>query len=311
MVYESIHPAVYDEINAQIEHIGSDRLLAEATNFVAREAARRLLDRSVVDRLETLMQDADKGPKKRLRALKRQALGVKSVLEQANERLFATFRNKLKREDYTTAELIELFRGYIEPSSSEEWSDPPRYDYLDTFIDGVLQISVTPRQQRQPEPEMVYYQPTPARIVLDMVARLRLTQDDVFYDLGSGLGRVPILVALVSDARAKGVEFEPAYHDYAQRRVRDLRIPRVTCINADVRDVNYADGTVFFLYTPFRGKILQRVFDLLRYESRKRNISICTYGPGTLDAARQSWLGSIDDQEPDIHHVTIFHRRED
>jgi hypothetical protein len=38
-----------------------------------------------------------------------------------------------------------------------------------------------------------------------------ITQADVFFDLGSGLGQVPILVNLLSGAAAKGMEFEPVY----------------------------------------------------------------------------------------------------
>jgi SAM-dependent methyltransferase len=189
------------------------------------------------------------------------------------------------------------------------WSDPPRYDPLDTFVDGILRISVLPRPQLRAEPEMVYYQPTPARIVLDMVDRLALSPRDVVYDLGSGLGRVVCLVALVSEARGIGVEFEPAYAAHAQRCARDLGLARAAFVNADAREVTYGDGTVFFLYTPFKGAILQRVVELLRYEAGKRRIRVCTYGPGTLDMLQQEWLVSVDDHEPSVDQVAIFENR--
>ena len=156
---------------------------------------------------------------------------------------------------------------------------------------------------------MVYYQPTPARIVLDLVDRLSLSSTDLFYDLGSGLGRVVITAALVSSAHMRGVEFEPAYCEYAQRHARALGLANVSFVNADAREVRYADGTVFFLYTPFKGTILQRVVQLLQFEARQRKIRVCTYGPGTLEMLQQDWLRSVDDAEPTIHRAAIFESR--
>ena len=306
MEHERIHPAVYTELEAQIAEIDQDRSLADVTNFVPREESRRALDLRIIARIEELLDGADKGEKKRLRAVKRHALATRSRLEQLNERHFATFRQKIKQAEYTRAALSRMLHGYIEHDPRELWNDPPRYDHLDTFVDGLLQIAALPRPRRQPDPEMVYYQATPARIVLDLVDRLALSSQDVLYDLGSGLGRVVMTAALVSDARVIGVEFEPAYYEYAQRHAQALSLAQVSFVNADAREVRYADGTVFFLYTPFKGKILQRVLQLLHYEARSRRIRLCTYGPGTLDMLQQTWLRSVDDPEPTIHRAAIF-----
>ncbi len=139
-----------------------------------------------------------------------------------------------------------------------------------------------------------------------MADRLALSSDDVLYDLGAGLGRVVFILALASAGHMKGVEVEPAFVDDARRRARDLNLARVSFINADARQVDYADGTVFFLYTPFKGSILRRVLALLRAQARQRRIRVCTYGPGTLEIQDQDWLTSDDDPENDVHYVTIF-----
>lgn len=309
MPREIIAQVVFDEIAAQIAAIESQQALVAMTNFVAREQARRVLTEQIIARLDRLIDGADKGQKKKLRALKRQAGAVKGLLQQAHDQLFATVRRQIEHGDYPAAEFMQLLSEYEERHEPETWSDPPLYDRLDTFVDGLLQIEEMPRLQRQPEAEMVLYQPTPARIVLDLVRRLQLCRDDVFYDLGSGLGRVPIIVDLVSEAQVKGVEYEPAYVDYARRRARILNLPRATFINADAREVNYADGTIFYLYTPFKGKILQGVLDLLRYEARRRRIRVCTYGPGTLEVLGEEWLASSDGREPDIDRPMIYESR--
>ncbi len=306
MLYERIHPGEYAELQAQIVAIEQEPSLLAVTNFGAREAARTKLVQCVIQRLEYLIRRADKGEKKRLRALKRQALRSQSLLEEVNEQFFVTFRQQIRAGVYAKVAMRQRLRSYVEPCDQEVWNDPPHYDALDTFVDGILGISGLPRAQRRPDPEMVYYQPTPARIVLDMIDQLALSAQDVAYDLGSGLGRVVNIVALVSEAQSVGVEFEPAYAAQAEACARELGLTRAHFINADARDVNYGGGTVFFLYTPFKGIILQRVVELLRNEASKRRIRVCTYGPGTLDMALQEWLVNVDDDEPNVDHVAIF-----
>lgn len=264
-----IEQAVFDELAKQIAAIADNRTLVEMPNFGPREQARTVLTEQIIARLDRLIDGADKGQKKKLRALKRQADTIRGDLLQAHEQLFTTTRHQIQRGDYPPSACMELLSHYEEHYRQEIWRDPPHYDGLDTFVDGVLQIEELPRVQLQPEAEMVLYQPTPARIVLNLVRRLQLDHADVFYDLGAGLGRVAIIAGLVSSAVVKGVEYEPAYVEYARQRTEMLNLPRTTFITADARDVNYADGTVFYLYTPFKGNILGTVLNRLRDEDRK------------------------------------------
>lgn len=303
-----IEQAVFDELAQQMAAIASDHTLVEIPNFVPRERARVLLTEQIIGRLDRLIDGADKGQKKKLRALKRQADTIRGDLLQVHEQLFTTVRHQIQRGGPPDA-CMELLSRYEEHYRQEIWRDPPHYDALDTFVDGVLQIEELPRVQLEPEAEMVLYQPTPARIVLNLVRRLQLGHADVFYDLGSGLGRVAIIAGLVSSAVVKGVEYEPAYVEYARHRAEMLNLPRTTFITSDARAVNYADGTVFYLYTPFKGNILGTMLDRLRDESRRRRIRVCTYGPGTLEVLPQDWLVSIDEWEPDVHRPTIYESR--
>jgi SAM-dependent methyltransferase len=169
---------------------------------------------------------------------------------------------------------------------------PTAFDntYLDVFLNGVLDIGMTPAETTPLLPEMIGYYPTPAHVILALIEQARLSAHDVFYDLGAGLGRVALLVGLLTAAQVKGVEFEPAYCAYAQQRAHNLHLRRVTFINADARAVDYADGSVFFLYTPFTGRLLQEVLVKLRAEACTRTISIATYGACTRDVMQQPWL---------------------
>ena len=153
---------------------------------------------------------------------------------------------------------------------------------------------------------MVAYQPTPAREILALIERAGLRPGDVFCDLGSGLGHVVLLVALLSGARARGVEVEPAYCEYAERCARGLKLRGVEFLRADARAAPLTEVTVFFLYTPFRGALLQQVLERLRAEAAERPVRVCSYGPCTKDLARAAWLRPEDDCDLGEHEVAVF-----
>jgi hypothetical protein len=114
------------------------------------------------------------------------------------------------------------------------------------------------------------------------------------------------LVNLISGVKAEGVEFEPAYYNYAAACAAELNLPDVHFINVDARMADYSDGTVFFMYTPFGGSILQEVIERLRLESLSRNIRILTYGPCTLEVAGYNWLNQERAGENDIYQLGVF-----
>ena len=164
------------------------------------------------------------------------------------------------------------------------------YDYLDDLISGVLQFRRPSVEVVHLPAEMVSYQPTPARHVFDLINRIALTERDLFIDLGSGLGHVPLLVSICTGARCIGIELEAAYVDCARDSAQALNLNNVTFIQRDVRQSDLSDGTVFYLYTPFTGTILQAVLNSLRREALSREIRICTFGPCTRIVAEEPWL---------------------
>jgi hypothetical protein len=123
------------------------------------------------------------------------------------------------------------------------------------------------------------------------------------------LGQVSILVHLLSGATAKGIEFEPVYCDYARACATKLNLASVQFANIDARDADYADGTIFFFYTPFTGNLLDQVLDRLWRQTRGRTIMLCTYGPCTPQVARQSWLEHLDGNGLDEDKLAVFRSR--
>jgi hypothetical protein len=178
------------------------------------------------------------------------------------------------------------------------------YDYLDELISGVLQFEEPHTGPGQRESEMVSYQPTPARHIFNLIGLAALTASDVFVDLGSGLGHVPLLVSICSCARSIGIELEATYIECARQCAQRLNMNKVAFIQQDARAADLSAGTVFYLYTPFTGSILSGVLSRLRREAATRPIRICTYGPCTSVIAEESWLEKT--AAPVAHRVALF-----
>ncbi len=296
---------VTHEIQLEIESIEKNSALYEEMNFDRRAQAIDQIEFKVIDRIEGLLQT--RNPPEELIALKQSAERVKHQLEDVDARVFQRFRADIRTGrcmGTALKSLIDQHSGH--DSSGNRQRDEIGYDSLDAFVNGLLLTQPVPLETTAREPEMVYYQQTPARIIFELIEQAHFTEEDVFYDLGSGLGQVPILVRLLGGATAKGVEFEPAYCDYAKGCVTDLNLSRVEFINLDARIADYSDGTVFFMYTPFRGRLLQAVLEKLRGESRQRRIRLFTYGSCTSQVSQQSWLQWVDQNGDHEYKLGVF-----
>jgi len=64
---------------------------------------------------------------------------------------------------------------------------------------------------------------------------------------------------------------------------------------------------VFFMYTPFKGRIMEEVLERLRRVALLKQIRIVTYGPCTAQVARQSWLSSTCYSEDNIYKLAVFY----
>jgi len=178
------------------------------------------------------------------------------------------------------------------------------FDLLDEIVCGVLQLHEPGEPGLLPSAEMTYYQPTPARHILDLIAGCRLSSDDIFVDLGSGLGHVPLLVNILTGIRTLGVEVQQDYAASAQQTAQRLNLSGVRFVAEDARITDLSSGTVFYLFTPFTGSILTEVLHRLHQESKTRPIRVCGLGPSTRILQEQTWLRT--NQQPDTERITTF-----
>jgi hypothetical protein len=278
-----------DEILSDIETIRKDAKLYQEKNFNSRLQAIDYIEFHVIDRINAIIESTDTPGA--MDFLKQYAKKVKCHLEDVDTSMFQQLRAKISQGGYRGKLLMDLINEHLDGNSNSFLQqDGTGYDNLDIFLNGLLTHQNLPAETRDREPEMVYYQKTPARIIFELIKKAAFKPDDVFFDLGSGLGQVTILVNLLSSVISKGVEFEPAYCGYARTCAADLNVSQVHFINTDARYADYSSGTVFFMYTPFKGKMLQEVLQNLYGEAKKRKIKIFTYGSCTYEVAQQNWL---------------------
>lgn len=288
--------AAVREIRTDLESAEGDASLREAANFLGRADALARLETGVLDRIDSLLDGAaaTSGSRGRLVALRARAEEVGARLEASDEGLFRRLRSDIRRIGCVGREFREMLEPYLGAAilgSGFRVGDGTHdvgYDSLDAFFNGLLHSGILPGETRSREPGMVFFQKTPVRVVLEMVEAARLTAADTFYDLGSGLGQVAILVHLLSGAAARGIDIEPAYCKYAQACATELGLARVEFLEADLRKADYYEGTVFFMFTPCEGQMLEDVLARLRSKAGK-GARLFTYGPCTTEVGRQGW----------------------
>ena len=241
-----------------------------------------------------------------IQELKQQAVHLQSQLETVNEQLFQQARTAIQHKTLTGSALrryVDQFTDYRPYLSDRVYMS---YDGLDVLVDGLFQLKRAPAATLAPTVEMVHCEETPARVLLDLIDHTPLTATDVFYDLGSGLGQVVLLVHLLTGVKAKGVEVEPAFCAFAQAQAQDLGLTNVEFINSDARTADTGDGTLFFMFTPFRGQLLQRVLARLQQIAQHHPIRLCTFGPCTPRVADQPWLRPLTPAARHEYKLVIF-----
>jgi hypothetical protein len=148
----------------------------------------------------------------------------------------------------------------------------------DRWVDELLGFDEPPPDIPDLPRGAVPYLPCGVDEIVAMVQKVPLGPDDELVDLGSGLGRVAILSHLLSGARALGVEIQEPLVRRARARAAELGLgERVSFLHADAAATEL-DGSVFFLYAPFNGKMLTDVVGRMEQVARRRPIVVCAVG---------------------------------
>jgi len=156
----------------------------------------------------------------------------------------------------------------------------------DAWVDALLGIDELPTDAPDLPRDAVPYLPCSVDEILAVVREVPISADDELVDLGAGLGRVAILVHLLTRARSHGVELQAPLVRSARACCAALGLDGVTFTHGDAAET-VLDGSVFFLYTPFSGATLTRALARLEEVARRRSIVVCAVG---FELPRLAWL---------------------
>lgn len=287
------------EIHTEIRRFEGDSRIYQPDGFTLRCMAREFIEFYILDYF------SDQEPEMNVIELKQKVSSLSAKLDDIDELQFAETRIKITKKLLRGKELTRLFKN-MNISEDRKTLNYAGYDYADQFLNGVLLRQPLPEGALPTDPDMVFYQQTPARIILELAAHHPWSKEDRFYDIGSGLGHVPVLLHLLQEVKTTGVEIDPAYCDYARHCAAELGLHEVIFQCADARQTDMRDGTVFFMYTPFRGNMHQQVLEKLRETAQNHPISLYTYGPCTFETDAAPWLRRITPGNCDEFTLTEF-----
>lgn len=188
----------------------------------------------------------------------------------------ARLRSELRRDGVTPA-TFDAALSEVPPQDREEW------------LDLIWDIDEVPADDADLPRGCVPYLPCAVATVLDAVYQAAVTCDDVFVDVGSGVGRAALLAHLKTGAGCIGLEIQSVLARTAQGRADWLRLSRLRFVEGDAADMArfITIGTVFFLYCPFGGDRLRRFLDGVADIALTRAIRICCVDMPPLEAP---WL---------------------
>ncbi|MGI6368840.1 MAG: hypothetical protein ACOX2L_10900 [Anaerolineae bacterium] len=241
----------------------------------------------------------------RLRVEARACRELVDRLDALNRQYCAELLGRLQAGSLTPAELrAELNRhtGYTGSSTSLHLEHEP----VDRLVDGMLGLGESAVEPTFYDRDYVHLEDTPVRVLLDLIDHVPLSAGQCFVDLGSGLGRAAILVHWLTGATVEGIEVQPAYHARAEALAASLGLERVHFVLGDAAQADLSQGDVFYLFTPFKGRILRAVWATLAQQARLRPLTVCTYGAVSLAAAQQPWLRPAEGRGPHEFALAIW-----
>ncbi len=288
-----------EKLRAELEALLADPTLFEETNLHARNEVIVFI-KYTGDVLQIPGYGGEVEP------LYQKALDLRDQLVAVNQNLFQSVRSDIQSGNFTP----ESFRAFLNQFTSYIPGEPSQidfeYDGLDVLLEQVFFPEPPPTESWKRSSGMIRYEATPVRIILEMVDSIRFLPEDVFIDIGSGLGLVVMLVNLLTGVKSVGIEFDPAYCNYAKNCAADLNLQGVTFIQSDARNADLNSGSIFYLFTPFVNEIFESVLERLRYAAIRKKIYICSYGTITYDLVKLPWLQIIDPAMEHDFKLAIF-----
>jgi SAM-dependent methyltransferase len=176
--------------------------------------------------------------------LLRQSAQDPAELAQVYERIRATARDV---HESTRAQLRE--RQLDQAAFLAQLARAP-LELRDHLVEEILDVAYPPLQRLQLPRDAVSYSPSGLAEILFVVAEAKLGPGQVFVDLGSGLGKVALLVSLLTGADAYGFELDPYLVAHARTAAASLRLGHAHFDTGDIRTVPLPVADAYYMFIP-------------------------------------------------------------
>jgi SAM-dependent methyltransferase len=155
----------------------------------------------------------------------------------------------------------------------------------DHLVEEILDIAYPPLAPASLPRDLVHYCPSGLGEILFMLENANLGPGKTFVDLGSGLGKVVLMVALLTGARAYGVEIDPPLVSHARSAAQSLLLDNAHFIEGDIREVPLPQADVYYMYIPLLHSTA--LVERLRPLAAERSILLFSQA---LDLTHLPWL---------------------
>ena len=238
-------------------------------------------------RLEALEAERDRAGPGRLARIAAELHELWDAADAAGRRRLEDLQGRLVAEESArhAAARAEVRSGALRAERLAERVQARDEPERDAFVEQLLGITHAPFGAGRLPPDLIGHHASGWGAITKCLRGLALGPDDVFVDVGAGLGKVVLLAHLLTGVRAVGLELQPSLVAHARARAQDLGA-EVTFAEGDARAALPA-GTVYYLYLPCTGAALQAVLARLEAHAASRPLRVRTLG---LDLGRVPWL---------------------
>jgi predicted RNA methylase len=114
-------------------------------------------------------------------------------------------------------------------------------------------------------PDAIKYVPTDYLLLMIYLHEMRLTRNDVLFDIGCGAGRFVCFAARHQIKKCIGIDYDERLLSIARSNVATMRgrHAEVEIRLADAATADYSAGTVFYFYNPFGERTMTAVIDAI------------------------------------------------
>ena len=203
-------------------------------------------DAPTLDAIEQLTTSADVGD----RAFAASVLSIRGHLDDS-ERIGALYeRLRGRSRSHHEEDRRRIREGTLDREAFKARLLATPLATRDHVLEEILDIAYPPLVEPPQRPDAIPYCPSGLAEIQFMLANAGLGPRSTFVDLGSGLGKVPMLVALLTGARAYGVELDPDLVHRARSAAHALGLDSVRFIEGDIRNVPLPPADVYYMYIP-------------------------------------------------------------